>query len=103
MARRMMKGVKQYSRILIEEDDGNVFTITSPVFDVVDDVDVEKQASSSASVRNNGTAAVELYGLVDTTDSGFVDGSSYKVRFTFVIDDETLKGVDLIKIGETRL
>lgn len=103
MARRIMKDEKKYSRILVEEDDGNVFTITSPVFDVVDDVDAEVQASSEASIRNNGTAAVELYGLVDTTDSGFVNGSSYKVRFTFVVDDLTLKGVDLILIAETRL
>jgi hypothetical protein len=99
----MMKGEKKYSRILIEEDDGNTFTVTSPLFDVVDDADSVVQAETSASIRNNTTAAVELYGLVDTTDSGFVDGSSYKVRFTFTIDDEVLKGVDPIKIAETRL
>jgi hypothetical protein len=103
MARRIPKGAKDYSRILVTEDEGATVTITSPLFEVFDNADSSIQAEASATLRNNGTAAVEVYGLVDTTASGFVDGEWVKVKFTITIDDVLLFGFDPVAIKEEKL
>jgi hypothetical protein len=89
--------------IQIEERDGGTITTTSQTFDVVDGDDAEKQPSGAASIQNNGTALVQIFGKVDTSISAFVDGSAYKVRFTIVIASETYKVHVPIRIGEQRL
>lgn len=103
MSRTIMKNKKKYSRILVTEDDGESLTITTPLMDVVNSDDTVIQAEAAASIDNNGTAAVTVYGLVDTTPAAFVDGESVKARFTFTIGDEVLGGVDPIFIGEEKL
>lgn len=103
MARRIPKGAKDYSRILVTEDDGGTVTITSPLFQVFDDSDVSIQAEAAASLRNNGTAAVEVYGLVDTTASGFTDGEWVKVKFTFTISDVVLIYYEPVYLKEKQL
>lgn len=103
MARTIMKNRKKYSRILVIEDDGGSVTITDPLMDVVNSSDVVIQAEAAASIDDNGTAAVTVYGLVDTTPETFVDGESVKARFTFTIGDEILGAVDPIEIREERL
>lgn len=103
MARTIMKNKKKYSRALITEDDGAAVTVTSPLMDVVNSAGTVIQAEAAASLDDNSTAAVTIYGLVDTTASEFVDGEWVKARFTFTIDDEILGAVDPIFIGEERL
>ncbi len=93
--------------IQIEEREGETFTVDTgagnTVFDVVDGEDVVKQASADATVSDNNTALVKVRGLVDTTVAGFVDGSSYKIRFTVTIGSEVLKGHIPMKVGEEKL
>jgi hypothetical protein len=103
MSRRIPKGAKDYSRILVTEDDGGTMTITSPLFQVYDDADSSIQAEAAASLRNNGTATVEVYGLVDTTAAGFTDGEWVKVKFTITIGDVTLIGYDPVYLKEEKL
>jgi len=92
--------------VQIEERDQGTVTITTgadTIFDVVDEDNTVVQASAQASVSNNGTALVKLYGLVDTTAAEFVDGSTYKVRFTAKIGAETYKAYRPMRVGEQRL
>jgi hypothetical protein len=89
--------------IQVEERDQATVTISSQTFDVVDGDDAEKQASGNASVQNNGTSLVQIFGLVDTSVAAFVDGTAYKVRFTYAIGAETYKAHVPIRIGEQRL
>ncbi len=91
--------------IQAEERDGEDITVTQAgtVFDVVDADDAAKQASANASIRNNSTSLVQVYGLVDTSVPGFVDGTTYKVRFTVIIGAETYKVHVPIRMGEQRL
>lgn len=89
--------------IQIEERDQGTVTTTAQTFDVVDGDDVEIQASGNASVQNNGTSLVQVYGLVDTSAAAFVDGTAYKVRFAVTIDAETYKAHVPMKVGEQRL
>jgi hypothetical protein len=103
MARTIMKNKKKYSRALITEDDKANVTVTNPLMDVVNDEDTVIQDEAAASLDDNGTAAVTIYGLVDTTAAGFVDGEWVKARFTFTIGDEVLGAVDPIFIGEEKL
>ena len=103
MARTIMKDKKKYSRALITEDDGATVTVTSPLMDVVSDSGTVIQAEAQASLDDNGTAAVTIYGLVDTTPATFVDGEWVKARFTFTIGDEILGAVEPIFIGEEKL
>jgi hypothetical protein len=103
MARTIMKGKKKYSRALITEDDGGNVTVTTPLMDVVNDAGTVIQIEAPASLDDNGTAAVTIYGLVDTTPAAFVDGEWVKARFTFTVGDEVLGAVDPILIGEERL
>ena len=103
MARYIQKNYKKYSRVLITEDDGGTVTVTDPLFDVVNDTGTVIQVSATASLDDNGTAAVTIYGLVDTTATAFVDGSWVKARFTFTIGDEMLPAVDPIFVGEEKL
>lgn len=104
MSRRIPKGAKDYSRILVTEDDGGTVTITNQVFEVLDDSDANIQISGAASLRNDGTTAVEIYGLVDTTAAGFVDGEWVKVKFTFDIGaDVTKVEYEAVLLKETKL
>lgn len=103
MSRTIQKGKKKYSRIVVTEDDGANVTVTDPLMDVVDSIDTEIQAEAAASIDDNGTAAVTIYGLVDTTPAAFVSGQWIKARFTFTIEDEVLGAVDTIFIGEEKL
>lgn len=103
MPRTIMKDKKKYSRALITEDDDGDVTVTSPLMDVVNDAGTVIQAEAAASLDDNGTKAVTIYGLVDTTAAGFVDGEWVKARFTFTIGDEILGAVDPIFIGEEKL
>ncbi len=89
--------------IQIEERDGESITVTSQTFDVIAADDTVIQASGNASVVNNNTALVRIFGLIDTTVAGFVDGTTYKVRFTIVIGAETYKRNVPMRVGEQRL
>ena len=89
--------------IEVDDRDAGTVTVSSQIFDVVDSTDVVVQASAAASVSNNGTTLVQIFGLVDATQSGFVAGSAYKVRFSYVIGSETYQSVLPIKIRERRL
>ena len=71
--------------------------------EVFNDTGSSTQGEAAASLDNNGTAAVTIYGLVDTTAAGFVDGEWVKAQFTFTIGDEILPAVDPIFIGEEKL
>ena len=97
------KSEKKNIWILVKERDGNSVTATAFVFDVVDSDDSVVQAEVSASVSGNASTSLKVYGLVDTTAAGFVDGSSYKVRFTVTIGDEDYKANIPIKIQEEQL
>ena len=79
------------SRIEITADDGSTVTISTYTYEVFDADGTSVQASATAGIANNGTAAVELYGNVDTSAAAFVVGSSYYVLYTYVIGSETLK------------
>ena len=103
MSRRIPKGAKDYSRLLVDEDDGAPVTITNQVFEVQNAAGTVIQAEGPASLRNNGTAAVEVYGLVVTTVSGFIDGEWVKAKFTFDISDVTKVEYDDILIKEQKL
>lgn len=103
MARFILKGKKKYSRFLITEDDLATVTVTDPLFDVVNSAGTAIQAEAAASLDDNGTAAVTIYGLVDTSAEGFIDGEWVKARFTFTIGDEVLPAKDDIFIGEEKL
>ena len=100
---RIPKNGKDYARLQVVEDDGGTVTISNQVFDVVDDTDTVIQAESNASLRNNGTAAVEVYGLVDTTAAAFTDQEWVKARFTFNIGDVLLKRNVPILLAEVKL
>lgn len=89
--------------IEIDDRDGEIVTITSPTFDVVDDSDVVVQGSTAASLSDNGTVLARIFGLIDATQSGFVAGSAYKVRFTYTIGTERYQSVLPIKIRERKL
>lgn len=89
--------------IQFEERDAGTITTSAQTFDVVDGDDVEIQASGNASVQNNGTSLVQVFGKIDTSVSAFVDGTAYKVRFTVTIGAETYKAHVPISIGEQRL
>lgn len=75
--------------IKVTERDGGTVTVSSQDFEAFDKDDTSVQASDTASISGNGTAEVKIYGLVDTTADSFVAGSSYYVRFTYVIGSET--------------
>ena len=83
------KGEIKDSWIEVTERDGGTVTVSSYTFEVFDKDDTSVQASDTASISGNGTAEVKIYGLVDTTAAAFVAGSSYYVRFTYVIGSET--------------
>jgi hypothetical protein len=89
--------------IEIDDRDGETVTIASATFDVVDDSDVVVQTSISASLADNGTVLARIFGRVDATQSGFVAGSAYKVRFTYLIGTEQYQSVMPIKIRERKL
>ena len=89
--------------IQIDERDLGTVTTSAQTFDVVDGDDVEIQASGNASVQNNGTSLVQVYGLVNTSVAAFVAGTAYKVRFTVTIGAETYKARVPISVGEQRL
>ncbi len=103
MARFIAKGYKKFSRALITEDEGALVPVTDPLMKVVNDAGAVIQDEAPASLDNNGTAAVTIYSLVDTTDAAFIDGEWVKAIFTFTIGDEVLPAVDLIFIGEQKL
>lgn len=102
MPRSIAKGFKKYSRFLITEDDGALVTVTSPLMEVFNSAGASIQDEAEASLDNNGTAAVTIYGLVDTTPDEFVDQEYVKARFTFTIGDEVLPAFDPIFIGEEK-
>lgn len=93
-----IKGEIKDSRIEVTAEDGSVVTISSYVFEVFDSDDSSVQAEAVAGIGDNGTAAVELYGSVDTSDAAFVKDSGYYVLYTYVIGSETLKKKDLFSI-----
>ena len=93
-----IKGEIKHSWIEVTERDGGTATVSTYTFEVFDKDDTSVQASATASISGNGTAEVKIYGLVDTTDDGFVVGSSYYVLFTYIIGSETLKKTDWFKI-----
>lgn len=94
------KGEKKNVWIEVAERDGTAFTITEAgtVFEVFDDAGTSVQAEAAATV-----SGAKIYGLVDTTTVKFVAGSSYEVKFTFIIGAETYIDVVAIKLEETRL
>ena len=75
--------------IEVTERDGGTVTVSTYTFEVFDKDATSVQASATASISGNGTVEVKIYGLVDTTDDGFVVKSSYYVRFTYIIGSET--------------
>lgn len=85
---------------LVEERDGGTVTFTTYTFEVFDMDDVSVQASATASLSGDGTATAYIYGLVDTTDSGFVEGSQYQVKFLYNIGSEDIIDIILIQIIE---
>lgn len=90
--------------VQIEERDAGEITVDSQTFDVVDDGDSIVQALGNASVANNGTSLVQVYGLVTATAAGgFADNTTYKVRFTIAIGAETYKAYMPMRVGEQRL
>ncbi len=104
MSRRIPKGAKKYSRILVTEDDGNTLLITNQVFQVFNSSDVSIQDEGAASLRNDGTAAVEVYGLVDTTAAGFIDGEWVSCKYTYTIDGTVVDiQYDPIHVKEKKL
>ncbi len=104
MSRRIPKGASDYSRMLITEDDGAVLTVSNQVFEVLNAAGTSIQAEAASSVRNNGTAAVEIFGLVDTTAAGFIDGEWTQVKHTFDIGaDVTKVEYDPVLIKERKL
>ena len=84
-----VKNEKKYCRIQVTAEDGSVVTVSTYSFQVFDKDGNSVQGSATASISGNGTAAVEIYGLVDTTAAGFTAGSWYYVRFAYVIGAET--------------
>lgn len=95
---RFHKNEKKNIWIEVSERDGGSFTINSATFEVLNDSDVIVQASSSATIDG-----AKVYGLVDTTASGFTQGNSYKVKFSYIIGSETYINIVSIKLEETRL
>ncbi len=88
--------------VQVTERDAGTVTFSTYVFEVFDLDDDTVQAEATASLSGNGTATAFIYGLVDTTASGFVAGSQYNVRFTYTIGSEQYIDVIPIKlIGET--
>lgn len=78
------------SRIEITAANGGLVTIASQIFEVFDKDGASIQDESPASINGNGTASVEIYGLVDATADGFTVGSGYYVQFIFTIGSEQL-------------
>lgn len=104
MSRRIPKGAKKYSRILVTEDDGNVLSITNQVFEVFNAAGASIQGEIASSLRNDGTAAVEIYGLVNTTTVGFIDGEWISCKHTYTIDGTVVDvQVDPILVKEQKL
>ena len=100
---RFDKNEKKDVWIEVQERDGGTVTVASATFEVFDADGDSVQASASASIANNSSTAVKIYGLVDTTASGFASGSAYEVKFTYVIGNETYIDVVPIKLVETKL
>jgi len=94
------KGEKKHVWIEVSERDAESFSITEEgtVFEVFDEDGTSVQAEAAATVDG-----AKIYGLVDTTTSGFTAGESYEVKFTFIIGSETYIDVIHIKLEETRL
>ena len=103
MSRRIPKNAKDYSRVLVTEDDAGTVTVTDATFLVMNSSDTTIQASASATILNNTTTEVEVYGLVDTTPVTFVDGEWVKCQFTITIDDVILIVGDPIYLKESKL
>ena len=93
--------IKYLPRIKIYDTDDPTATVTltSYVFDVVDNDGTEVQASGNCAITGNGTAAVYLYCKVDAT-SGFTAGESYQTRITYSDGTETLKLIKPFKVGD---
>jgi len=89
--------------IQFEERDAGTVTTSAQTFDVVDGDGNVLQAVGNASVQNNGTSLVQVYGLVDTSEESFEDGTAYKVRFTVTIGSEIYKVHVPMRVGEQRL
>ncbi len=89
--------------IEIRERDAGTVTVASQTFAVLNSSDATVQASANASISNNGTAAVQIFGLVDASTATLAAGSSYKVKFTYTIGQETYIDTVPIKVVETRL
>ena len=75
--------------IQVEERDAGVVTVASATFEVFAASGASVQASADAAITNNGTIAVTLSGLVDTSTANFISGATYEVKFTYQIDSET--------------
>ena len=85
--------------IRIEDRDDAAFTITNDaVFQVYDEDGTSVQAQGSATVSSD-----KIYGLVNTTTTGFIAGGSYEVKFTYHIGSETYIDFVHIKLQETKL
>jgi len=84
--------------VQVEERDDASFTISSATFEVLDSDDSSVQSSADATVSSD-----KIYGLVDTSAEDFVTGSSYRVKFTYIIGSETYIDYVHIKLEETRL
>jgi len=92
------KNEKKNVWIQVEERDDESFTIASATFQVFDSDGTSVQASASATVSTD-----KIYGLVDTTASGFTAGESYEVVFTYIIDSETYIDKVHIKLEEKKI
>ena len=82
----LQKGEKVNIWIEIEERSDASFTIGTSVFEVMDRDGAELQASGSATVDNTNHY---VYGIVDTSASGFTNGLVAQVKFTYIIGAET--------------
>ena len=74
-------------------DPTNTVTVDSATFEVFDSDDASIQASGSATIGDNISTTVDVYGLVNTTaaagDTSWDDQGSYYVKFTIVIGSLT--------------
>lgn len=83
------KNEKKYAGIEITEVDGASLTVISATFLATDSAGTSAQAVGNATITNNISTAVQLYGLIDTSAAGFAAGGNYIVIFTVVIGSET--------------
>ena len=86
--KELNKGAIKSIPIQVTKRGGGVLTVASANFQVFDEDDSSVQDSGVATISGNGTSLVTLDGIVDTSAVGFVEGGTYKAKFTVVIGSE---------------